>query len=46
MGGFALLLSLLTYEDAPAQDRSAPWDIVAVALGGCVCAVKSWLMPP
>jgi MFS family permease len=38
VGGFALLLSLLTYEDAPAQDRSAPWDIVAVALGGCGCA--------
>jgi MFS family permease len=38
VGGFALLLSLLTYEDAPAQDRSAPWDIVAVTLAGCGCA--------
>lgn len=37
VGVLALLLSLLTYEDAPAQDRSAPWDIVAVALAGCGC---------
>ena len=38
VGALAWLLSLLTYEDAPAQDRSAPWDIVAVALAGCGCA--------
>lgn len=37
-GALALLFSVLTFEDAPAQDRSAPWDIVAVALGGCGCA--------
>jgi MFS family permease len=38
IGALALLFSLLTYEDAPAQDRSAPWDIVAVALAGFGCA--------
>jgi len=40
IGGVALLLSLLTYEDAPPVDRSAPWDILAVGLAasGCVAA--------
>jgi MFS family permease len=38
VGALALLFSLLTYEDAPPQDRSAPWDIVAVALAACGCA--------
>ncbi len=30
----ALLFVLLTYEDQPAQDRSAPWDVTAVLLAG------------
>jgi MFS family permease len=30
----ALLLALLTFEDAPPQDLSAPWDVVAVTLAG------------
>jgi MFS family permease len=36
----ALLLSLLTFQDDPPQDRSAPWDFVALALafGGCGAA--------
>ena len=34
----ALLFALLTFEDDPPQDRSAPWDIVAVALAGVGCA--------
>jgi predicted MFS family arabinose efflux permease len=36
----AVVLSLLTYEDQPPQDRSAPWDFVALALagGGCTAA--------
>lgn len=37
VGALALVLSLLTFEDQPAQDRSAPWDVVAVALAGCGC---------
>lgn len=35
VGVLALLFSLLTFADQPAADRSAPWDIVAVALAGC-----------
>jgi MFS family permease len=40
IGALALLLSLLTYEDQGPQDRSAPWDAIAVALAasGCVAA--------
>ena len=38
VGALALLFSLLTYEDAPAQDRGAPWDSVAVGLAGGGCA--------
>jgi hypothetical protein len=34
IGGLALLFTLLTYEDQPLQDRSAPWDRVAVVLAG------------
>jgi MFS family permease len=36
----ALVLSLLTFEDAPAADRSAPWDPLALGLAasGCVAA--------
>lgn len=36
----ALLFSLLTYEDQEPQDRSAPWDVVAVvgAAAGCGAA--------
>lgn len=36
----ALVFALLTFADQPAQDRSAPWDIVAVVLagGGCTAA--------
>ncbi|HWE34772.1 MAG TPA: MFS transporter [Solirubrobacteraceae bacterium] len=33
-GAIALLFVLLTYEDQPAQDRSAPWDFVAIVLAG------------
>lgn len=38
IGGAALLLSLLTFEDQPPQDRSAPWDWVALFLAGGGCA--------
>lgn len=40
LSGLAFLFSLLTYEDDPPQDRSAPWDIVAVVLAvvGCSAA--------
>ncbi len=34
----ALAFAVLTFEDQPAQDRSAPWDVVAVALAGGGCA--------
>jgi MFS family permease len=37
-GGLALALSLLTFEDVEPQDRSAPWDWVAVMLAGIGCA--------
>ena len=33
----ALLFVLLTYEDQPPQDRSAPWDFVALGLALCGC---------
>lgn len=29
---------LLTYEDQSAQDRSAPWDLIALLLAGFGCA--------
>ena len=40
IGAIALLFAVLTFEDQPPQDRSAPWDLVAVALAaaGCVAA--------
>jgi MFS family permease len=34
IGALALLLAVLTFEDQPPQDRSAPWDLVAVGLAG------------
>jgi MFS family permease len=34
VGGLALLFALLTFEDQPPQDRSAPWDWVAIVLAG------------
>jgi MFS family permease len=34
----ALLFALLTFEDQPPQDRSAPWDWVAQLLAGGGCA--------
>jgi MFS family permease len=34
----ALLFALLTFEDDPPADDSAPWDIVAVGLAGVGCA--------
>jgi MFS family permease len=34
LGVLALLFVLLTYEDQPPQDRSAPWDVVALVLAG------------
>jgi MFS family permease len=37
-GGLALLMAVLTFEDAPPQDRSAPWDWVALGLAGGGCA--------
>jgi MFS family permease len=37
-GGLALLFALLTFEDQPPQDRSAPWDWVAQLLAGGGCA--------
>jgi MFS family permease len=40
VAGLALLFSILTFRDTPPQDPSAPWDIVALALGitGCGAA--------
>jgi MFS family permease len=38
VGAVAFVLVLLTWEDAPAQDRSAPWDWVAQVLAGLGCA--------
>jgi MFS family permease len=38
VGALALLFALLTFEDQPAQDRSAPWDWVAQVLAGGGCA--------
>jgi MFS family permease len=34
----ALVFSLLTYEDSPPQDRTVPWDWVAIFLAGGGCA--------
>jgi MFS family permease len=38
VGVVALVITLLTFEDQPADDRSAPWDFVALGLAGCGCA--------
>jgi MFS family permease len=38
IAALALVFALLTFEDDPPQDHSAPWDIVAVALAGVGCA--------
>jgi MFS family permease len=38
VAALALLFALLTFEDVPPQDDSAPWDIVAVLLAGVGCA--------
>jgi MFS family permease len=38
VGVAAWMLVLLTYEDQPPQDRSAPWDWVAQVLAGGGCA--------
>jgi MFS family permease len=38
VAALALLFALLTFEDDPPQDDSAPWDIVAVLLAGVGCA--------
>ncbi|MGA9856284.1 MAG: MFS transporter [Solirubrobacteraceae bacterium] len=38
VGGLALLLSLLTFEDSPAQDPEAPRDWAAILLAGAGCA--------
>jgi MFS family permease len=40
VAAMALLLSLLTYVDAPPQDLSVPWDIVAVPLAAVGCAAS------
>ncbi len=37
VAALAVVFALLTYEDQPPQDRSAPWDIIAVALAVCGC---------
>lgn len=34
LGGLALLFVILTFEDQPPQDQSAPWDWVAIFLAG------------
>ncbi|HLI60494.1 MAG TPA: MFS transporter [Solirubrobacteraceae bacterium] len=34
IGALALVFALLTYEDQPPQDLSAPWDWVAIVLAG------------
>ena len=38
IGGLALLLSLLTFEDSPAQEPEAPRDWTAILLAGIGCA--------
>jgi MFS family permease len=38
VGVLALVLAVLTFEDQPPQDRSAPWDWVAITLAGGGCA--------
>jgi MFS family permease len=38
LAGMALLMAVLTFEDQPPQDRSAPWDWVAQLLAGLGCA--------
>ncbi len=38
VGGLALLMALLTFEDQGPQDTSAPWDWVALGLAGGGCA--------
>ena len=38
VGGLAFLLSLLTFEDSPAQDPEAPRDWAAILLAGTGCA--------
>jgi MFS family permease len=38
LGALALLFVALTFEDQPPQDRSAPWDLVAIVLAGGGCA--------
>ena len=38
IGGLALLLSLLTFEDSPAQEPEAPRDWTAILLAGLGCA--------
>ena len=38
----ALLLSLLTFEDAPPADRSAPWDSVAIGLAAAGSVATFW----
>lgn len=38
VSALALPLALLTYEDKPAANRSAPWDLVAQILAGAGCA--------
>jgi MFS family permease len=37
IAALALVYSVLTFEDQPAQDRSAPWDAVALVLAGGGC---------
>jgi MFS family permease len=38
LGAAALLMALLTFEDAPPQDRDAPFDAVSMALAAAGCA--------
>lgn len=38
VGAVALILTLLTYQDALPQDTGAPWDIIAIALAAAGCA--------
>lgn len=38
VGGLALVLAVLTFEDTGPSEPSAPWDVLAVALAACGCA--------
>ncbi len=39
VAGMALVFSILTFDDDPAHDRGAPWDLVALALAVLGCGL-------